>query len=88
MHLKRECPVSGEVENRPVIEHVICAQIASALDGNVTAQAAIMERMFGKVTDKVQLSGDVENPLAMLQRIEMVMVRPSSVDNATEVSYE
>jgi hypothetical protein len=91
MHLKKECPVSGVMEGRAVIEHVICAQIAAALDGNVVAQNSIMDRMFGKVTDKVELSGDAQNPLSILQQIEMVIVKPSQRlldNNALEAEYE
>jgi hypothetical protein len=87
MHLKKECPVSGEIEGRPVIEHVICAQIAAALAGNVVAQNSIMDRMFGKVEAGIKLSGDVENPLAVLQKIEMVLVSPKNTqENPEEIA--
>jgi len=84
-NLKHECKLSGEVESRPVLEHVIAALFASAIEGNTAAQIHVLDRFYGKVTDKVQLSGDAENPLASLQRIEMVLVRPSSNPQETEV---
>ena len=86
MHLKRDCPVSGVVEGRPVVEHVICAQIAAALGGNVVAQNSIIDRMFGKIEAGIKLSGDAENPLEVIQKIAHVFIDRQVVPPSNEVS--
>jgi hypothetical protein len=85
-NLKHECKLSGEVESRPVLEHVIASLFASAIEGNTAAQIHVLDRFYGKVTDKVQVSGDTDNPLAVIQKIEMVLVKPSQ-EAAKEIGY-
>ena len=52
-------PITGELEQLPVADQIVLSLIGKALKGDVSAFKELMDSGYGKLTDKVEHSGDL-----------------------------
>lgn len=52
-------PITGENEALPIADQMVLALIGKALKGDVSAFKELMDSGYGKLTDKVEHSGDI-----------------------------
>lgn len=52
-------PITGELERLPVADQIVLSLIGKALKGDVSAFKELMDSGYGKLTDKVEHSGDI-----------------------------
>ena len=78
-------PDTGQTEQDTAVNAVIMAQIRTAISGNATAQENILNRLFGKPKESVELSGGTQD--TTLNRIVHVMITPDGKEIA-QGTYE
>ena len=52
-------PITGELERLPIADQIVLSLIGKALKGDVSAFKELMDSGYGKLTDKVEHSGDI-----------------------------
>ena len=52
-------PITGLNETLPIADQIVLALIGKALKGDVSAFKELMDSGYGKLTDKVEHSGDI-----------------------------
>lgn len=55
----------GSKEKREVIDGIVLGLLAKASRGDIAAVKEVFDRYYGKLTDKVELTGKDGNPLAI-----------------------
>jgi hypothetical protein len=64
-HDEMKNPITGEQEVVTVEEKIVVAQIGAAINGDTRAFNAVMDRVYGKSRQAVELSTDPDNPLTI-----------------------
>ena len=52
-------PITGELEQLPVADQIVLSLIGKALTGDVSAFKELMDSGYGKLTEKLQHSGEL-----------------------------
>jgi hypothetical protein len=55
-------PITGELEQLPVADQIVLSLIGKALKGDVMAFKELMDSGYGKLTEKLQHSGEINIP--------------------------
>lgn len=71
--------ISAAGDDNEALTRVALALLAKAQEGDVPAIKEVADRLDGKATQPI--SGDDENPLKIIQKIETVIVDPQTGDS-------